>query len=126
MCYNCRYDIKCTTSPLLVHSQAYCTSDEENSNITLLHYDFKLINTSHIYDITQIVASIQTPPYEKLVSYDYLTSDGIKSNKIKVAITNGSRNISITSLKLQSQTEISLSLVIKVILSLLIIDIKNC
>lgn len=110
-----RYDIKCTSSPLLIHSQAYCKSDEENANITLIHYDFKFCNTSNIFDITQIVASIQIPEYEKILSSDYLTSDGTKS-KLKVTVTNGSRNLSITSTKIKCHSEISLSLVIKVIL----------
>lgn len=112
------YEMRDVQSPLVIHSQAHCTNDAENQLNTNIYYDFKFVNASNVFTITQIIASVAIPVYEKILSSEYLTSEGQKSNNLKPTITNGSRHFSITCLKVKPQQEIALSLTIKVFFNL--------
>lgn len=110
-------------SPLLVQSQAYCLNDRDNHLHSLIHFDYKFTNPSAVFEITQLIASVVLPPYEKIISSEYLTnttfSDGHQGGKhkphnVKTTVTNGSRNFSIACLKIKPRSEISLSVTIKV------------
>ncbi len=118
-----RYDMKCPNSPLVVHSQAYCGSDDTNRSNTIIHYDFRFINTSNVFDVTQIIASVVIPQYEKIIAVESVTSEGNKTHKMKVTLASGSRNLSITCPKIKLHTEISISISIKVSLVFVLFEV---
>jgi hypothetical protein len=112
-----RYEIKTLPSPLIIEAQAYCTNDESNQFVTWIRYDYRFKNTSTVFDITQVVASVYIPLYEKILASDYVSTEGTnqKSHNLKVTVTNGSRHFSITCSKIKPETEIAFSISIKVL-----------